>query len=516
MPEARPNTLPVLGLLAALAGFLVWEVAALLHAGVFEYPLDDVYIHLAIASEIMRGGYGVNAGEPASASSSILYPLLLLPFPETGFQRLLPLFWNTLAVAGGGWVWGRIVAEARLTGLVAVCIAVGAPVGLNMSGVGFTGMEAAGHILASLMIVLGLWRALTGRGVAGWFIAAAIIAPLLRYEGLALCLMAALVLFLHGQRRAGFAIAVPALGIVAGFSLFLVALGLPPVPGSILAKTATLGAGGGPFDGVLMTFAENVSQPAGALLAVLTAVALLLPVAVPSLRRGPGFWLLMAVGLSALAHLLAGQIGWLNRYEPYILLSLLGAILLAASPLEPGAGRIAGGAALAAILAGALVYIPSTWTYYAWNPRALHLQQVQMARFARDFVKAPVMVNDLGRVVWGNPYYVLDIFGLGSDEARRARLDGPKPADGWAAPLAAKHGVKAAMVYDHWFGTAVGPDWVRVGALEMHRARGLLGGWTVAIYATDPAYAPELRGKLEAFAPTLPADAYITHAGAGT
>ena len=125
------------------------------------------------------------------------------------------------------------------------------------------------------------------------------------------------------------------------------------------------------------------------------------------------------------------------------------------------------------------------------------------------------MVNDLGRVVWGNPNYVLDIYGLGSDEARRARLDGPTPADGWAAPLAAKHGVKAAMVYDHWFGTAVGPDWVRVGALEMHRARGLLGGWTVAIYATDPAYAPELRGKLEAFAPTLPADAYITVAGAG-
>ena len=71
MPEARPNTLPILGLLAALAGFLLWEIAALLHAGVFEYPLDDVYIHLAIASEIMRGGYGVNAGEPASAASSI-------------------------------------------------------------------------------------------------------------------------------------------------------------------------------------------------------------------------------------------------------------------------------------------------------------------------------------------------------------------------------------------------------------------------------------------------------------
>jgi hypothetical protein len=37
------------------------------------YSIDDPYIHLAVGEEILRGNYGVNPAEPASASSSILF-----------------------------------------------------------------------------------------------------------------------------------------------------------------------------------------------------------------------------------------------------------------------------------------------------------------------------------------------------------------------------------------------------------------------------------------------------------
>lgn len=512
MQHPGTRAYPLWGMLAALAGFVALQAVAVLRAGVFEYPLDDVYIHLAMASNMAHGTYGVNAGEAASASSSILYPVLLMPFPNTEVQRLLPLFWNTLAVAGCGWVWGRIAQEAGLSGIYGAVVAVAAPIYLNMSGVGYTGMEAAPHMLASLLIVLGLWRALTGRGVAPWLILAAIAAPLLRYEGLALALTASAALFFDGERRAAALIAVGAIGGVLAFSLFLVGLGLDPLPNSVLAKSAGLDPQDGSALRLLIRFIINVTdiaKPAGAIIGGLVAAVLLFLLAFPALRRGATVWLLAVVALSALGHLALGKIGWMHRYEPYLLASLIGAILLAATAVSGVPRKILRGTAIVAGLAAGLAYLPGLWGVYTWNPRAIHLQQAQMARFAQDYLKVPVAVNDLGRVAWGNPDYVLDIWGLGSAEARKIRFGPVRPAPGWAAALAAEHGVRAAMIYDDWFGTAAGPDWVRTGALGVKNERGDLGGWVVALYATDPNYADEMRAQLEKFAPSLPKDAVL-------
>lgn len=511
MPHPGTRAYPLWGMLAALAGFVALQALAFLRAGVFEYPLDDVYIHLAMASNMAHGTYGVNAGETASASSSILYPVLLMPFANTEVQRLLPLVWNTIAVAGCGWVWGRIVAEAALAGILGAVVAVAAPVYLNMSGVGYTGMEAAPHMLASLLILLGLWRVLTGGGVAPWFVLAAIAAPLLRYEGLALAAAAALVFV--GKRQAAALIAAGALGGVIAFSAFLVDLGLDPLPSSVLAKTAGLDPQGGPALRLLLGLVINLTRPAGAIIGGLVLAIPGLLIAVPALRRGAPAWLLAAVGLSALAHLLFGQIGWMHRYEPYVLTCLVGALLLVATSLSGMPRRVLHGTAMLAGLAAGLAYLPTLWGAYTWNPRAIHLQQAQMGRLVQDYLKVRVAVNDLGRVAWGNPDYVLDIWGLGSAEARTIRFGPVPPAPGWAGPLAAEHGVRAAMIYDKWFATAVGPDWVRVGTLGMKNEHGSLGDWTVALYATDPGYADEMRARLEDFAPTLPEDAILVLEG---
>ena len=81
--------------------------------------------------------------------------------------------------------------------------------------------------------------------------------------------------------------------------------------------------------------------------------------------------------------------------------------------------------------------------------------------------------------------------------------------------LATAHGVKAAMIYDKWFASAVGPDWVRLATLSVTRPKGAIGDWKVAIYATDAANAAALRDRLVAFAPTLPGEAVLTLEGGG-
>lgn len=511
--------LPQLAVAGALAGFAGLQVAAFRIAGVFEYPLDDVYIHLAMASGMAGGTYGVNAGEAASAASSILYPVLLLPFPGTEAQRLLPLLWNLVGLCLSAGLWGVILARANLPLRLAGAMALFGPFALNMPGVAFLGMEHALHCAASLAILLGLWLFLCDGRVRPWLVAALILAPLFRLEGLALSLAAAGTIALAGQRRAGLAMMAAVVLPVIAFGAGLMALGLPPLPSSVLTKMTISAAAHGPLDRMLLQLIVNLWHPAGILLATLLVVTVAVaigfaraPAADGHGRQGaarPALWLLAVLALAAEAHLLLGQIGWMHRYEHYIVVCLIAGLVLAAGQARGRSRSVIAGVAALSVIAAAAVWLPQLLGIYLWNPRAIHLQQAQMARFANDFAREPVAVNDLGWVAWGNPNLVLDLWGLGSERARRLRLEGTPP-DGWAGMLTEERGVRLAMVYDRWIQNGIGPGWQRLGTLSMTDPKGLLGDYKVSFYATGPAAAPKLLGDLRAFVPTLPPEARFT------
>jgi len=66
------------------------------------YGLDDPYISLSLARHIAHGEYGINAGETASPSSSVLYPLLLAAFAWASWQDWVPLVVNAIAALATG------------------------------------------------------------------------------------------------------------------------------------------------------------------------------------------------------------------------------------------------------------------------------------------------------------------------------------------------------------------------------------------------------------------------------
>ncbi len=507
--------LAVLAASVALAVFVYAQGLGMMRAGLFEYPLDDVYIHLAIAEQIARGTYGVNAGEVTSAASSMLYPLLLAS-TEGPLQRYLPVLWNMLGVVAAGFLWGLLLREAglargapRRTGVI---LAVVGPIGLNMGGVAFTGMEHALHGAVTLALLVGLARFVRDGRTGVLLCAGVLLGPMLRYEGLGPALLAVAVVLMHGRRAAAAGLLAAAVLPLAGFTAFLVSSGLAPVPNSVMAKL-----GGSTGDLSLPArlggrLADNLAESAGLALAVLMLMAAGLSLH-PAIRRDTLARWLAPVGAAAGAgHLVFGKIGWMDRYEHYALVFVAGALAVSLARLpEAGQLRRTGQGVLLLVL-GALgiFYQQNLGARGQWAPQAHHLQTEQMARFAKDFHDAPVAVNDLGRVAWRNPHYVLDLWGLASPIALERRLTDPRP--GWADDIAAAHGVTLAMVYDDWVGTAIGADWVRLGALTLDAPAGYLGGLEVAFWATDPAAAPDLRDKLRAFVPTLPHGAGFTFA----
>lgn len=502
--EVRPGAATVAGVLGAAIAFALLTAIAMARNGWgFEYALDDVYIHLAMAEQIAAGGYGVNPGELSSAASSPLYPLLLTPLAGSDAQRWLPLIWNLAALVTAAGLLGLAFARAGL-GKLGVVLAAIAPFAMAFYVTAFTGMENMAHTAASLAAVIGLWHAIQTGKIGGLLIAGILLASAFRLEGVAIGLLAGGLFVMLGRPLAGLGLIALAILPVALFSGALVLMGLDPLPNSVIAKMGDTG-GGGP----LATFVLNIGTYGGRYLMALSSVLFLIGVMSLSADRERA---LFAVAMSGVgfAHLAFGSIGWMDRYETYANASLVAALALALSPVAISARA----SVVTLALAGAtFTYAPYVLPVYSWNPAAITAQHAQMSRFVKEHVKAPVAVNDLGYVSWRNPNYVLDLWGLASADALATRTSNPDP--GWAGPLASDRGAEVAMVYDAWVGDAIPSDWVRLGTLRLDVPSAFLGGRDVAFYAINAAQAPELRRNLVEWIADLPPRASFIAVEAG-
>ncbi len=87
MFKPQPGVWLPVSLFAALLGLTFYQILVF-NGGHFTYALDDPYIGLAMAEELLHGNYGINPGEPASAVSTILSPLVMTPLED--FVPTLP------------------------------------------------------------------------------------------------------------------------------------------------------------------------------------------------------------------------------------------------------------------------------------------------------------------------------------------------------------------------------------------------------------------------------------------
>lgn len=506
-----PEACVALSVAAGVVAFFLLELASWHLAGGFEYPLDDVYIHLRMAEGIASGTYGINPGEPSSASSSALWPLLLVPLAAVSEGRYLPFALNLLSLIAVCALWGWGVARAALPSAITVIMAVAGPVALNTYGVAALGMEHMLQTALVLAMVLGLGLFIEDGRLRWWLGAAIVLSPLVRFEDLALALLASAAIALRGRVAAGILTGGLAIGGVGLFSAFLVSQGLDWLPASVRVKTAV--PAGLSIPEVLYVLIFNLLKPAGLCALALSLLMLVMPLTAPTLRRD-GRWLpFVAAGLMGLAHLSFGRFGWGNRYEHYLFVAQAGTALLALRWRGTDGARIVTTSCIAALilLPVAVVDFHKTWTDVRVSARAVALQQGQMARFVHDDWQRPVAVNDLGYVSWRDTRYVLDLWGLGSPDALRARL-APDRTAFWAQDMTRAHGVDLAMIYRAWYGDGFGADWVLVGTLTLAGDAGLVGGKEVSFYATSPDKVSEILAALDRFTPTLPEGASFDYA----
>lgn len=420
----------------------------LLTDGSFSYSLDDAYIHLALARQLADGHYGLEPSSFAAPSSSILWPFLMASANRAGLGVGGPLFVNWLCTLGLGAslaaLLPRLLAFVRGSRASLVATVMLVVLAIGAVPVAFFGLE---HSL-QLLVTAELARRLFGvdKDAQRWsssLIVFLVLGPLIRYENLGLSLAVALFVW-PGTFRSRVVVSLACCAPAVVFGLFLLLLGLEPIPSSILAKksldtSSLLGL----FSSVATNFGLAVTRLNRGQLLSTCLVILSVAAMFGAQERRRLRW---AGAIATLCHLFAGGYG---RYELYIwLFDLLLLIdIFGASFTQRAISRSKSLAVLAVALGfGGAPYLG--WLFQApFGARSIWAQQGSMVLVTR-VVGEPIALNDIGLVSYASGVRVLDLWGLGSEAARRARLRGTV---GWVGATLDESDVELAMVYPNWF-----------------------------------------------------------------
>ena len=460
--------------------------------GHFIYALDDPYIHLTLAENLAHGHYGINSTEYASPSSSLLWPFLLIPFANTPWHVYVPLFWNVLCGILAAALIAQAISEAppqqnlhgRMSFLRQALTAILVLFAANLFSLALLGMEHSLQVLLSIACALGLKHSLAGRRIPWWSLAAAVLLPSVRYEGIALTGAVCLVLTAeHFWRRAIF-VFLASVAPLAAFSYFLHSHGMPAFPMSVLVKAGNHRLS----ENLRSAFMQADHFP---ILIFLFFFAWLAWQEKLALRRR----VFIAAAAVAAAQLLVGPFDWFHRYEVYALIFLLLISLHVLSELPSFSFAYF----VLALFTCASTYMKATFE----TPTAsfnIYQQQYQMHRFLTGFYSGEnYAVNDLGLTSFERRpgAFVLDLYGLGSEEALRHK----DHSAAWMESVVQRHDAHLAVIYPEWFQVPI--SWTSVARL-CEPSHIVSAHACVYFYATDPAATQVIHDDLQRFSNTLP------------
>jgi hypothetical protein len=516
---------------AVAAVTIYWTATAVLlgqslrlNDGHLIYPLDDAYVHMAIARNVaLHHVWGVVRDGFSSSTSSPLWTLMLaLTYFVLGVGAAAPLVINfvagSLIVVTIGHFMRAQSAGAPLTFAVLLAAIFIAP----LPTLTLAGMEHTLHALVTVWFaftaasLLASNRPATKRDLAMAGLLSAL-AVGLRYEGMFAVGVAALLFMLTRRWAAAGVVAAAGTAPVVAYGLWSMMHGWYFFPNSVLLK------GQVPSLDLKAILAFAAGSPAlhnlvgnpHMLLIVVAALALLLVATTAPVWNEDVFLLTILIGTSLL-HMQLARAGWFYRYEAYLL--VLGAAVfgvIAANRL-PSFRTWARGSAVLPRLAGvATLFVVAGFPFVSRGVNALrtaptaasniYRQQYQVGLFLdRFYTGRSVAVNDIGAVAYLADVKLFDIFGLASLEIAQLKRAGRYESRELAA-FALRHDTEIAIVYPSWLGEygGVPAGWTKVGEWGV-ADNVVLGENAVSFYAVKADQRPRLVENLRRFAPGLP------------
>jgi hypothetical protein len=492
-----------LGVAALIVGFALRSTR-----GVLVYSLDDPYIHMALAQTLAHHGvYGIGPDAYESASSSPAWTVLLAAIARVVSSRLFnaaPLILNLVAGLWILWVFAtRHPLFGRVTPVVGAAIAALLPAALYLPGLAVTGMEHTLHAALTLTILLLLESIAehdaSTRAALMFYVllaVAALVRPEAMLFGLA-CSVALLASKNVGAAARTLAASMLPVGVVGVINELH---GQYFLPNSVVAKTLLEEGGLTPWAPHAARFVDAAREDP--MLMALFLIILTYWIASGRMHARRRAAPCLAFLLCTILHINYAGMGWLDRYQGYLIVMGVFLVLAVLADVPDHGFR------WLRPVAAALVLVVFPWGKFQLMERApvtianVYRAQYQLARFlAQYYPGRMVAVNDLGLIglLHGTP--LIDLYGLGSHDVLRAWKEDRFDAS-YVDDLARRSNVQIAVVYEEWFGPLIPPEWVPVVIWTLNEPD-VSDPWRVVFYAPSEAQARELDQNVRAFTPSL-------------
>jgi hypothetical protein len=540
-----PKLVLILAIAAAGLSVAVIEYYVLRRTnGTFTYPLDDTFIHMALAKNLaFYGNWGIGPQDFASASSSVLYSLLLAGlFKLFSAHIILPFLLNCvvgiiLMISVQRWLWKEnITGGTQLVILLAVVFFAPVPILI------ICGMEHTLQCLFSFLFVFEFSRWLEGSTAtkdAKWelpwrVVFYGLMVIFVRYEGLFLVGIACLILAWHRKMALAFRLGFISVLPVLVFGIYSVSKGSYFLPNSVLLKSGGLRLS---VSGVLQflndifvqkltvvrtdDIAAGTPRPGISLLAtqrLLMILPLVWLVFLKYIRQRVAYGYILGILLACtILQLCFASTGWLYRYEAYLVFctAVIVSVLVCKYGMELIREKGAGVCWMLAVLVFALGFplVLRSVAAFSKTGRAcvnIYQQQYQMGQFLHTYYDRDVTAaNDIGAVSYFTGGSNIDLWGLGNINVARSRKKGywtPEFLDS----LCRKDGAATAVLYEKWFSDSLLQRWTKVATWQI-RDNVICGDDTVSFYAIGDGKGPELKNNLREFEKRLPAGVVVKY-----
>ncbi|MEO8712251.1 MAG: hypothetical protein ABI405_09025 [Parafilimonas sp.] len=502
--------------------------------GIFIYPLDDTYIHMSIAKNLaLHNNWGIAANEFQSASSSILYTLLLsASFKLFSVNAIIPFIINLIAG-----IILIIVIQQRLEKenigfvfqfIILLLVIFFAPLPVII----ISGMEHTLQCLFSFLFIFNFcdWinfetgNASKKTALPKSLFFYGIIICTLRYEGLFIIAVACCILLYYKRILPAFTLGfISALPLII-FGIFSVMKGSYFLPNSVLLKS-------GPdqlTENGLINYISNILIEKLTLAKTgITALAtqrllIILPLAYllfsTQLKKSVSYKLIIIIlTVCTFLQLSFASTGWLYRYEAYLMLcSIVFISILIAKYFKQL--RLRENKMLSPILLvlAFFLFFPlilrSTAAYAKTAQACINIyeQQYQMANFVKKYYNTDtIAANDIGAVSYFNKANIIDLWGLANMQVAKAKKNNTDTPE-FLNELANNKHTDFAIVYDSWFDSALLNNWQKVATWQI-KNNVICGDATVSFYAVKPNTASSLKTNLLEYQKLLPADITVQY-----
>lgn len=478
-----PLVAAVVSLWLAVGCFLIISLKGT--DGHLVYALDDAYIHMAMAKNVvLHGVWGITRYGFSSTSSSPLWLLLLTAcYYAFGVNGATPFILNVLfatAVCAAAFV----VLKKRGVGNIRLFVCLFAITFLTpLPTLIFGGMEHTMHTFLAVAFLYASTSVLAKSTPAGKDYAAIIgLSPLVtlaRYEGILLVAVVAALLLFKKKLPAAFL-------VLAAGGLPLIILGIIStsngwyfLPNSILLKMDRFGTHGLNYKILLNLSGFGKTGRATYILMLILGSLAAFSFAIKKYRHvwHPAAIMPAVFVAAAFLHMQYCRTGHFYRYEAYLItlgLVTLGVALPAAAPKAVRAELKR--ASLAYYSAVALLLAFAAWPLciradnaLRETPRAtvnIYEQQYQMGLFLKEFYTGEVVAaNDIGAINYLADIKCLDLVGLATVEVVEAKVLQRYDTREIAA-LAEGRGADIAILYKDWYTSksALPPEWPFIGS----------------------------------------------------